>query len=172
MKIRIEKIKSPIYREKKEENKDNINFTFSEEKESDNGFGEKIIKLFDKNKNLIGNICFDYPKDDLHGKIKIKFIATDPKFQRKDISLNLYKHLIELAKSKGLIGIKSDNVVQGGALASWKKLEDEGYNLIVNPTVTEKYLAFKDTYSEGKFFKELLRVADNESVFEINLKNK
>ena len=171
MKFEIKKTKDPIYREKKEQNNETPNFLFSEEEDNNNGFGQKIIKLFDENKNLVGNISFDYPDNNPSKMLQIKFVGVAPAFQRQDISLNLYKHLIELAKNKDLNGIKSDNVVQGGALASWKKLEDEGYDLIINPAVQKKYKEFVNAYDEGKFFKESLSVAKNESVFEFVFKS-
>lgn len=173
MKIRIEKTKDPIYQEKRKINQDDIKLVFSEEKENNNGHGKKIIELFDENKNPVGNIGFNYPENDLSRMIQIKFVGVDPNFHRRDISVLLYKHLIELAKTKGFAGIRSDNAVQGGALASWKKLADEGYNVTVNPTIEDKYKNFVIAYNEGKIFKEAhLSVARNESVFKINLANK
>jgi len=159
----------PVFREKKKSN-ENIETYFSEEAENDNEFGARIIKLFNKENNeLIGNISFDY---DIDKMIKVRFVGVDDKYKRNDLSLELYKHLIELSKNKNLDGIKSDQVVQGGALASWKKLKESGFDLSVYPELQNKFDEFCKTYDEGKYYKESLSAPNSESVFTINLVDK
>jgi len=104
--------------------------------------------------------------------IKVRFVGVDDKYKRGDISIKLYQYLIDMAAGKDLNGIKSDQVVQGGALASWKKLKESGYDLSVYPELQNKFDEFCKTYDEGKYFKESLSAPNGKSVFTINLNDK
>jgi hypothetical protein len=81
----------------------------------------------------------------------------------------MYQFLIDLAKAKNLKGVCSDQVVQGGALASWKKLKDDGYNVSTHPELENKFEEFCEFYDANKFFKDSLSAPAGESVFTINL---
>ncbi len=170
MKIIFEKISNPVFRPERPNNGEYVETVFNEEEDNTNEFGQKIIRMFDNdNKELIGNISFDYIENNNGKFIKIRFVALEDDYKRKDLSLRLYKHLIDLANQNGLNGICSDQVVQGGALASWKKLQEDGYNLTINPELLDKYTEFCTTYNEGKYFKESLTAPSGESVFVLNI---
>jgi len=142
----------------------------SDEENNDNKFGEKKVRLLNKeSQDFVGSISFDYVLKNDNKFIKIRFAGVKETYNRKDLSLVLYKHLIDLARQKELHGICSDEVVQGGALASWKKLQEQGYDLSVYPQLLDKYQEFCRTYDEGKYFKDQLATNNGESVFTINL---
>jgi len=170
MKINIEKQNNPVFRGKREDSEPEIETILSDEENNDNEFGEKKIKLLNKeNQDFVGSISFDYISKNDNKFIKIRFAGIKDIYNRKDLSLVLYKHLIDLARQKELNGICSDQVVQGGALASWKKLQEQGYNLSVYPQLLDKYQEFCRAYDEGKYFKDQLATGNGESVFTINL---
>lgn len=170
MKMNFEKISNPIFRDKREDSEEKIETILSEEENNDNEYGEKKIKLLNNNnQESIGNISFDYIERGNGKFIKVRFVGMEDDYKRKDLSLELYKHLLDLAKQKELNGICSDQVVQGGALSSWKKLQEQGFNLSVCPELLDKYNEFCRTYDEGKYFKESLSTSNGESVFTINL---
>jgi hypothetical protein len=160
-----------ILREKTDKTLDKSVFSYSEEQENTEWpYGEKQLLLLDENKNRIGQIQFNYPETETEEKLfKTRIVIINDEYKNKDLGITLYKRLIDLAKEKGLDGIKSDNSVVGGAIVSWKKLADEGYNIKVNPRIKEKYEELLKLYNEGKFFKEGLEVPKEESVFELIL---
>lgn len=169
MKIRIDKQYNPVFREKREDS-EKIETILSEEENNNNEYGEKKLLLRNKeNQELIGNISFDYIIKDDNKMIKVRFTGIEDAYKRKDLAVELYKELIRLAEQKKLNGICSDQIVQGGALACWKKLQEQGYTLEVNPILVTKYEEFCKTYNEGKYFKESLSAPSGESVFRINL---
>lgn len=142
----------------------------SDEEDNDNEYGEKKIRLLNKDtQEFIGSISFDYISKNDGKFIKVRFAGVGDAYSRKDLSLNLYKQLINLAQQKKLNGICSDIVVQGGALASWKKLQEQGFNVSVYPELLDKYNEFCKTYEEGKYFKDQLATNNEESVFTLNL---
>ncbi|MFA5131158.1 MAG: hypothetical protein WC467_01910 [Patescibacteria group bacterium] len=170
MKINIEKQFNPVFRGKQEDSEQKIETILSNEEDNDNEFGEKKIRLLNKeNQDFIGSISFDYISKNDNKFIKVRFAGIGDNYNRKDLSLDLYKHLIDIAKRKELNGICSDEVVQGGALASWKKLQEQGYDLSVFPELFDKYKEFCKTYDEGKYFKDQFATGNGESVFTINL---
>ncbi|MCX6753284.1 MAG: hypothetical protein NTW62_03020 [Candidatus Nomurabacteria bacterium] len=173
-KINFTKKDIKLFREKSDKSLDKSVFSLSEEIDNTEWpYGEKVMFLLDESKERIGQIQFNYPEVDAKEKLfKIRMIALDDKFKNKDLGIVLYKKLIDLAKEKGFKGIKSDNSVGTAASANWKKLADEGYELIVNLKVIEKYEEFIKTYDEGKYFIGGFQVPKEESVFEIDLNKK
>ncbi len=123
------------------------------------------------NKEVIGSIYYDYPKkESLNSILRVRFIALEEKYRGQSFGIKMYEKLLEEAKNKNLDGIGSDAAVQRGAISVWKKLMDKGYKLTINPSIEEKWKRFVDTYNEGKIFKEMLSVANKDSVFKILLK--
>lgn len=173
-KINITPKPEKIFREKTDKTLDKSVFSYSDEQENiEWPYGEKQLLILDENKNRIGQIQFNYPETDAEQKLfKTRIVIINDEYKNKDLGITLYKKLIDLAKEKGFDGIKSDNSVVGGAIATWKKLADEGYQIKVNLKVKEKYEEFVKVYDEGKFFKEGLEVPKEESVFELLLNNK
>lgn len=174
--FKFELKKDPVFRE----HKDKIELpqtSFSEEVENANNYdgegGQKAIFLLDKetqgDMGRIAAIKFDYPQHcSEHQLLKIRGVGIDnQKYIGQGIGILLYKKLLELAKEKGLEGISSDSVVQGGALAVWKKLKDAGYDINVHPDAFAKWQEFLKTYDEGKMFKESISVEKTDSVFKI-----
>ncbi len=160
----------PIFRAEKKESEQKIETVLSDEEDNNNELGEKKIKLLNKeNQDLIGSISFDYISKNESEFIKVRFAGIEDSYSRKDLSLDLYKQLINLAQQKKLNGICSDEVVQGGAIASWKKLQEQGFNVSVYPGLLNKYNEFCKTYNEGKYFKDQLATNNGESVFTLNL---
>ncbi len=115
----------------------------------------------------IGGLDFEqYPEDKF---IKINKATLDNKYKGNDLGMKLYETLISFAKENNFEKIKSDNIVQGGAIAVWIKLSDK-YKVLVNPSIQEKYTEFVKIYKDNKFFKDYLSVSPGESVFELDLK--
>ena len=171
MKFTILPTFNPVFREKRTDPSEKIETFFSDEIENDNGIGARKIGLINQdNKELVGNISFDYDFDDHSKMIRVRSVGVDHRYQRHDLAMKLYRRLIDIAKEKELDGIKSDTTVQGGAIASWKKLKEEGYDLSVLPELQEKFDAFCQAYNEGKYFKELLTSPAGYSVFNIKFK--
>lgn len=142
----------------------------SDEEDNNNELGKKKIRLLNKeNQGLIGSISFDYISKNEVEFIKVRFIGIKDIYNGKDLSLDLYKQLINLAQQKKLNGICSDEVIQGGAIASWKKLQEQGFKVSVYPKLLNKYNEFCKTYDEGKYFKDQLATNNGESVFTLNL---
>ena len=158
-----------VFRDERK-NKKEVFLGFSNELENDHPNKEKAkkrLEVFDKEMNIqIGTLYFN----EVENSFEIKEVAIDSKYSGNEAGLNLYKELIELGKNKNLESIKSDCVVQGGAIAVWKKLQDEGYIININPKIKEKYEEFLKIYGEGKYFKEFLTVPSDESVFELLIK--
>ena len=173
-KINITPKPEKVFREKTDKTLEKSFFSYSEEQQNTEWpYGEKQLLLLDENKNRIGQIQFNYPDTEETEKLfKTRIVIINDEYKNKDLGITLYKKLIGLAKEKGFDGIKSDNSVVGGAIATWKKLADEGYEIKINPKVKEKYEEFVKVYNEGKFFKEGLEVSKEESVFELILNNK
>lgn len=170
--IKFELKKDPIFREKQEPQIEVHEMSFSGEQ--DNGSntngesGEKTFSLINKDNNeVIGSICYDYPKDESNNILKVRFAGLEEKYRGQSFGPKLYEHLIEIAKDKGLNGIGSDSVVQAGGIVVWKKLIDNGHTVIVNPDIEERWNQFNTEYDEGKLFKEMLSVDKNENVFKI-----
>lgn len=114
MKIRIDQKYNPIFREKREDSEQKIKTIVSSEENNNNEYGEKKIKLLNKeNQELVGNISFDYILKGENQMIKVRFTGVEDKYKRKDLAVELYKELIRLAEQKKLNGICSDQVVQG-----------------------------------------------------------
>lgn len=129
-----------------------------------------MIKLLNReNQEEIGTMTYDCDKKTEKSMIKIRTAVIDLKYQRQDLSKKMYKFLIDLAKEKELQGIRSDQVVQAGALASWKKLKEDGYDILVRPDLEESFADFCKFYNEDKFFKSSLTAPSGEIVFTINL---
>jgi hypothetical protein len=151
------------------------NISFSEEKDSNQPHpaGKKAIELYTEGKSeSIGSITYDYPSMERGSgnMFRVRFTGVDSKYSGQELALRLYEQLITLAKSKGMDGIRSDSVVQAGALATWKKLVDRGYDVQVNPEVEEQWQAFLQAYSEGKYYKGLVSTNNTtDSVFRLFL---
>lgn len=161
----------PVFRAEKKESERRIETVSSDEEDNNNELGEKKIRLINKeNQDFIGSISFDYISKNGDKFIKVRFAGIEDTYSRKDLSLDLYKKLVSLAQQKNLNGVCSDEVVQGGALASWKKLQEQGFNVSVYPELLNKYNEFCKAYDEGKYFKDQLATNNGESVFTINLK--
>ena len=161
----------PVFRTEKVKSENIVETYFSsEEKNETAGNGDFMIQLLNKdNQESIGTITYDYDLDSQSPMINIRTVGVTPKYQRQDFSKKMYQCLIDLAKIKKLQGIRSDQIVQGGALASWKKLKDDGYNIAVHPDLENKFDEFCRAYDEGRVFKENLKSPAGESVFTINL---
>lgn len=128
------------------------------------------IKLFEGNKE-IGFLTF---LDVNNEKFKVKSVRIDDEVIGNDLGIELYEGLISLARQKNFNGIRSDWAVKIPAVAIWKKLQDRGYSLSVNPKAQKEYNEFCEQYEKDKKYinkNGSLRVKDmdNESVFEINL---
>lgn len=168
--IKIMPTFDPVFRVEKKESEQKIETVLSDDEDNNNEFGEKKIRLLNKeNQGLIGSISFDYISKNEGKFIKVRFAGIEDAYSRKDLSLDLYKQLISLAQQKKLNGICSDEVIQGGAIASWKKLQEQGFNVSVYPELLNKYNEFFKTYNEGKYFKDQLATNNGESVFTLNL---
>lgn len=169
--IKIMPTFNPVFRPEKEKPEKIVETYFSvEEKSNTAGNGDFMIKLLNKdNQEEIGTMTYDYDENSERSMIKIRTVGIDIKYQRQDFSKKMYQFLIDLAKSKKLNGVKSDQVVQGGALASWKKIKDDGYDVLVHPELENKFQEFCKFYNENKFFKDSLSAPSGESVFTINL---
>jgi hypothetical protein len=116
--------------------------------------------------NVISTITFNRVPDG----IRIGVAASEMKYAGNEIGFRLYENLASYAKSQGMRFMKSDCVVSGGAIAVWKKLQEKGYDVRVNPQAEEQYRDFIETYSEGKYFKKSLSVLPHsESVFELHI---
>ncbi|MDP2922361.1 MAG: hypothetical protein Q8O30_01390 [Candidatus Omnitrophota bacterium] len=161
----------PIFRSERKESEKQVETYFSNEEKNDTaGNGSYKIELLNKdNQEGVGTITYDY---DLIGEtpmIKIRTVGVSLEYQRQDFSMQLYHRLLDLVKEKSLAGIRSDEIVQGGALASWKKLQEQGFNVSIYPELLNKYKEFCKAYDEGKYFKDQLATNNGESVFTINL---
>lgn len=169
--IKIMPTFNPVFRPEKEKSEKIVETYFSaEEKNNTAGNGDFMIKLLNKdNQEEIGTMTYDYDENSERPMIKIRTVGVDIKYQRQDFSKKMYQFLIDLAKTKKLNGVKSDQVVQGGALASWKKIKDDGYDVLVHPELENKFEEFCKFYNENKFFKDSLSAPSGESVFTINL---
>ena len=156
----------------KHEKIENLSFGFSGELENNHvnqDKAQKMLEIFDSiNNTPLGNIYFN----ETENAFEIKEVVVDEKFHGQNVGINLYKELIRTAKEKGLEKIDSDNIVQGGAIAMWRKLKDEGNLVRINPKIKEKFEEFKKVYDEGKYFKEKLDVPVGEHVFELLLNDK
>lgn len=148
--------------------KENLVFDFSNilentEKHNYKKAGKRL-EILDNNK-VIGNVYFNEEGN----SIQIKETMTDAEYSGNNTGFSLYKELIRLAKERKFSNIKSDSMVQRGAIIIWKKLKDERYDITVNSKVIEKYQEFIDTYNKGEYFQGYLIVSPEESVFELNL---
>jgi hypothetical protein len=114
----------------------------------------------------IGNLEFRQYSEDKF--IKVIQTVIDHRYTRNELGLKLYESLISFAKENSLTKIKSDRIVQGGAIATWIKLSDK-YKVLVNPQIEEKYNELVQIYKSSKFFKESLSVAPGDSVFELTV---
>ena len=161
----------PIFRGERKEPEKKVETYFSDEKQNDaSGNGSYKIELLNQgNHENMGTVTYDYDLNGENSMIRIKTIGISMEHQRQDFSMKLYNRLLDLCKEKNLSGIRSDEVVQGGALASWKKLQEQGYDLSVFPELSDKYKEFCKAYDEGKYFKDQLATGNGESVFTINL---
>lgn len=169
-KINITPRPEKVIRDEKKHKKENLSLIFSGELENEQAAeGNEIskrIEVYDKERGVkIGSLKYNVVGD----SIKINEVIRDLQFSGNEIGLNLYKELIRIAKNQNLRSIRSDCVIQGGALAVWKNLRDEGYVITINPLVTERYERFLEAYNDGRYFKELLEVPPGESVFELFL---
>lgn len=162
------------FREKVEDKMDLSAFSYSEEEiNKEWPYAEKKFYILDETKNPVGSIQYNYPKENTDKKLfKVRLISLEEAYRNKGVGIGLYEQLLSLARQKGLDGIKSDNKVGGGALAIWKKLQEEGYLVNVNPKAIEKWTEFLKSYDEGKFFRKDIIVPAEESVFELLLKEK
>jgi GNAT superfamily N-acetyltransferase len=170
--IKFELKKDPIFREKKEPQIEVLETGFSDEQDNENNTngegGEKTFSLINKDNNeVIGSMYYDYPKDVSINIAKVRLAGLEEKYRGQSFGPKLYEHLIEIAKNKGLDGIGSDSVVQGGGIVVWKKLMDIGHQVIVNPSIKEQWNHFNEMYGEGKLFKEKINVEKEDSVFKI-----
>ncbi len=160
-----------IIRDERRNKKENLSFIFSGELENDHenkGKAKKKLVISDEVANIaVGTLYFN----ELGNSFEIKEVVRNHEYSGNEVGLNLYKELIRIAKSRGLESIKSDSVVQGGANAIWKKMLDEGYVVIVNAKVKEKFAEFLRVYNEGKYYKDFLEVPIGENVFELRLNN-
>ncbi|MFA4942614.1 MAG: hypothetical protein WC564_03200 [Patescibacteria group bacterium] len=165
---------NPIFRgERKEPEKQVETYFSNEERNNSAGNGSYKIELLNKNdQKSIGTITYDYDLNEKIKMIKIRTVGVSPEYQRQEFSMQLYHRLLDLVKEKGLAGIRSDEIVQGGALASWKKLKEEGYNVLVHQNLQDKFDEFCKTYNDGRVFKEYLKAPSGQSVFNINLADK
>ncbi len=176
-KMTFTKKETPILREKRSPGfTEATNVSFSDEIDHEaahpQGRERKYFLLKDEtNKIDIGHILYDYPlPSDQEMLIRIEESGIERNYQGQELGLKMYEHLIDIAKQKGLEGIKSDTAVQGGALTIWKKLQEAGHNVIVNEEVLEKWAEYLRTYEEGKYFKEVITTANKkDSIFKLIL---
>jgi Acetyltransferase (GNAT) family len=158
-------------REKIEVSEKGIKLILSKEETNNDVFGDKKIKIsIEGEQEFIGSISFDYISKSGKKFIQVKGVFIKNIYSRKGLSLILYNHLINIALKKGLNGICSDHLVQNGAIISWKKLKEQGFNLSVYPELLSKFDQLCAAYDDGKYFKDSLSSNSNESVFTINLK--
>jgi GNAT superfamily N-acetyltransferase len=175
--LNITSRKDPVFREKQEPviKVNETYFTEGDNSPRTNLTGEmgwKYFSIYDKDtKEFMGNINYDYPKENSEPVIRIRGSVIEEKYRGQNLAIQLYEKLIEKAKSENFDGIASDASVQAGALAVWKKLMDKGYNITVDPAVVEEWKTFLETYNEGKMFKKNIRVDPKESVFKILFRN-
>jgi N-acetylglutamate synthase-like GNAT family acetyltransferase len=110
---------NPIFRgERKEPEKQVETYFSNEERNNSAGNGSYKIELLNKNdQKSIGTITYDYDLNEKIKMIKIRTVGVSPEYQRQEFSMQLYHRLLDLVKEKGLAGIRSDEIVQGGALA-------------------------------------------------------
>ena len=171
--IKITLVKDPIFREKHEPKVEVKETVFSEEQENTNNKdgekGEKFFSLINKdNQEIIGNLFYDYPKEDNKNRIlKIRFAGIEDKYRGQAFAIKMYEKLIEDAAAKNLDGIGSDSAVSSPAVVVWKKLIDKGYKVDINPSIEEKWKSFLDIFNEGKMFKDMFGVNNKESAFKI-----
>lgn len=174
--LNIIQTKNLTFREKVEPQIEVNETIFSDEqvntKNGDGERGEKFFILKNKDNNEdIGNIFFDYPAEgEIEPVFRVRYSGLEQKYRGQSFGVQLYEKLIEEAKNKHLDGIASDAAVQAGGIVAWKKLQDKGYKITVNPQVEEKWKQFLVTYGEGKLYKEMLAVGNEDSVFKILFK--
>lgn len=159
-----------LFRDEGKNKKENLTISFSGELENThrNKYkAEKRLEALDKNID-IGNVYYN----EINNSFEIKESIRDPKYSGNEVGLNLYKELIRIAETKKLDSIKSDSMVQQGAMVIWKKLIDLGYHININPKIKDKYQEFVKIYNEGKYFTNYLGVSPDESVFELILDRK
>ncbi len=175
--MKFELKKDPIFREKPTPEIAIGETSFSEEMDNlDNPSGlgaDKRVSMINKeNNDLIGSIYYDYPKETSEERIlRVRLSALENKYIGQGTGILLYEKLLALAKEKNLEGIGSDAVLSGGALAVWKKLQDNGYLLTVKPTVEGDWRDFVRTYNEGKVYKQHIAVGRDDSVIKILFNN-
>ena len=158
------------FRKKQESARRQIEFIPCEEGDNRDIYGRKRIKLLDKNSlEFIGSISFDYISRGNKKFIKVSKAVVLGDYQGSGLGLVLYKILIDLAQKKGLAGIYSDQIVQGGAIVSWRKLRDEGFKVSVYLRLLNKFEEFCKTYDEGKYFHGWLSTGSPKSVFILSL---
>lgn len=110
--------------------------------------GKFVLELWDKERNQrIGRLEYNETEDSY---LQIKSLAIENSYQGQGLSLRLYRELLNLTKEKKLIGIKSDTVVQGGALGAWKKLSNE-LEIDVNPEIKNEYNTFVEKFFQTQF---------------------
>jgi len=171
--FKFELKKDPIFREEKQK----IELppvSFSSESVNESNFdGEggavKFSLLNEETKEIVGVIKYDYPKRATENQLlKIRGVGIDSqKYAGQGFGIQLYEKLLELAHDRDLDGISSDSIVQGGALAVWKKLVEAGHAVDIHPDALEKWKAFIQTYDDGKYFKESISVQKNDAVFKM-----
>lgn len=157
------------FRDESKNEKEDLDISFSGELVNegfDRSLSVKRIEAWDKESNLkIGSIYYDEASD----SFEVKVSGREVEYSGNGVGLSLYKELIRIAEKKNLKNIKSDCTVQGGAIAVWKKLQDLGYQVLVNPEIESKYKDFVELYNQNKYFKGLLSVGKTESVFVLKL---
>jgi hypothetical protein len=118
--IKIGPTFNPIFRPERENSEKIIETYFSvEEKNNTAGNGDFMIKLLNKdNQEEIGTMTYDYNESSEKPMIKIRTVSVDLKYQRQDFSKKVYQFLIDLAKTKKLKGVCSDQFVQNVILVA------------------------------------------------------
>ena len=83
MRINIEKQYSPVLRGEREDTGQKMETVLSEEENNDNEFGEKKIRLLNKeNQDYIGSISFDYISKNDNKFIKVRFVGIKEETSR------------------------------------------------------------------------------------------
>ena len=129
---------------------------------------ENNIKLFDSEKNEIGKLIFSIPSK-YPEKFRVQDIRINSEVRGSNLGIELYKDLVTLAKQKDMKSIVSANHVSFAASALWKKLQDEGYQVVVNPEAEIQFKDFCDKYDRGQRENGDIMVKGTESVFELIL---
>lgn len=128
--------------------------------------GPWVLEILDGKKEA-GTVFFTSREVDDKKIAKIRLAFVNEEFRNKGLSVLAYKEVISFAKKQGWDGVGSDSGVEGGALVTWKRLSDEGYNVIIHEDVKEKYDAFCKAYENKQLYDEQLEVPLQQSVFKI-----